>query len=366
MEHDVRFLTHAGFAALPAILQAEGYSCIGPQVRDNAIVYAELTSVDQLPQGIRQEQSPGQYRLQQTDDTHYFSWANGPQAIKPFVFRSQEALWNVTRNEEKQLSFNTVEPDAAKLAMIGVRPCDIAALYVHDRHFLQQDYRDPYYLSRRQNLFLVVVNCTVPAQTCFCASTGDGPKASYGFDLALTELDDGFLLQGLSEYGLQIMQKIDSHPASEHQLKEMDALLTQAAQQQRALPEVDLPSVLFANLEHPRWAQVAERCLSCANCTSVCPTCFCFSEHDQAQLDGTGSQHVRVWDSCFSAGHSYIHGVTIRDTTAKRYRQWLTHKLGSWHQQYGRSGCVGCGRCISWCPVGIDIIEEVTAICTRA
>ena len=364
MDQDIVYLPRARLAELLQTLQSQGYRCIGPQVRDGAIVYDQLDSVAQLPVGIRQQQSPGQYRLQQSDDDYVFSWANGPQAIKPLVFASEEVLWKCQVNDDNALSFSASEPDAQRIAFIGARPCDIAALYIHDRHFLQQEHRDPHYLARRQNLLLIAVNCTEPADTCFCASTGDGPRATYGFDLALTEMADGFLLENHSEQGQLITQGMDLQYATEHQLKDTEKLLQQAAdQQQRSLPKGNLQKVLFDNLEHARWDDVAERCLSCGNCTAVCPTCFCHSEIDKPQLDGSSSQHVRQWDSCFSQGHSYIHGITIRADTRSRYRQWLTHKLGSWHEQYGRSGCVGCGRCISWCPVGIDLTEEVTAIC---
>jgi ferredoxin len=177
-------------------------------------------------------------------------------------------------------------------------------------------------------------------------------------------MQDGYLLESHSDNGQAIAQALELKQASEHQFQQADELLRLSAlQQQRKLPAGNLQPVLFDNLEHARWDEVAERCLSCGNCTAVCPTCFCHSELEQPQLDGSGSQHIRQWDSCFTQGHSYIHGITIRANTRNRYRQWLTHKLGSWHEQYGRSGCVGCGRCISWCPAGIDITEEATAIC---
>lgn len=369
VKQDIVYLPRSQFDGLLQALQQQGYDCVGPRVRDGAILYECISSATDLPVGIRQQQSPGEYRLTQTTGHEYFAWANGPQAIKPMVFASEEKLWKCRRDDEGQLHFETTVTEPRRTAVIGARACDIAALYIHDRHFLQQDYRDPSYLVRRQDLFLMAVNCTHPAATCFCASTGDGPAASYGFDVALTELDeDGFLLESHSEAGHQLVAGLELNAATEKQLQTAESLLESAAsQQQRALPAAgELPEKLLERLEHPRWESIAERCLSCGNCTAVCPTCFCHSEVDEAQLDGSYSVHARRWDSCFTQGHSYIHGITIRADTRARYRQWMTHKLATWHEQYGRSGCVGCGRCISWCPVGIDIVGEVNLICGEA
>ncbi|WP_455208919.1 4Fe-4S dicluster domain-containing protein [Kaarinaea lacus] len=364
MSHSFHYMVRDQLQVLINELQARGYLCVGPQVRDAAIVYEKLTDCSQLPQGVSEQQLPGHYALSENNSQRYFSWANGPQAIKPFVFAPKEDLWRSYQDSAGQLRFMDLTPEPEPVAIIGVRACDLAALYIQDKHFLHEEKKDPYYLARRQKLFLVAVNCTHPADTCFCASTDDGPRASYGYDIVLSELDDGFLVHGRSEIGLKLITLLATSPATEEQLQQADEEVDSAAKQQiRGLPSQNLRQALFGNLDHPRWEEIARRCLACGNCTSVCPTCFCHAEDDAPTLDGNRSDYYRQWDSCFTQGHSYIHGITIRATTAQRYRQWLTHKLGSWHDQYGRSGCVGCGRCITWCPVGIDITEEVAAIC---
>ena len=364
MTDTVRYLERDRLQDLIRDLQAAGYRCVGPQVRDGAIVYEPLEQADQLPRGYSDQQSPGRYSLQQTGSPRCFSWANGPQAIKPHVFAAEETLWTSRKATDGRLQFSEPEREAEPLAIIGVRACDLAALYLQDKHFLHAERRDPGYLARRQRLLLVAVNCSHPAATCFCASTDDGPRVRYGYDILLSELDDGYLIEGRSRIGLTLLAGLSTREATESQREQVEAELREAAAcQTRQLPGRNLKDALFAKLEHPRWEEVAQRCLSCGNCTAVCPTCFCHAEQDRPALDGSHSEHVRQWDSCFTQGHSYIHGITLRAGTAQRYRQWLTHKLGSWHDQYGRSGCVGCGRCISWCPAGIDLTEEAAAIC---
>jgi len=364
MSHSFHYIARNQLQTLLEELQSRGYTCIGPRLRDGTIVYEKIENCSQLPQGISEHQSPGHYVLSENGSERYFAWANGPQAIKPYVFISRENLWRSEKNNAGNLQFVDLTVDPEPVAIIGVRACDLAALYIQDKHFLHEEKKDPYYLTRRQKLFLIAVNCTHAADTCFCASTDDGPRAVYGYDIVLSELDDGYIIQGLSDQGLELIKALPTNPATEAQVQQADKEIQQASQQQkRRLPSNNLKSALFSKLDHSRWEDVAKRCLACGNCTSVCPTCFCHAEDDEPSLDGSASNYFRQWDSCFSQGHSYIHGITIRATTAQRYRQWLTHKLGSWHDQYGRSGCVGCGRCITWCPVGIDITEEVAAIC---
>jgi len=357
-----RFLPRQAFQVLIDALSDAGFCVVGPIAKDGAIQYLELHDAHQLPHGRTDEQAPGHYRVTEMDSPRCFAWATGPQALKPYLFGAHEALWNARRDAQGALHFETVQAEPKALAVIGARACDLAALALQDRHFIDA-VRDPYYAARRTDLFIVAVHCAYPADTCFCASTGDGPHATSGFDLALSELDQGYLLEVGSSRGADIAQRLPLQDASDAQLRQAEDEVNEAARRQyRRLPSRDLRDALFGALAHPRWEAVAARCLACGNCTSVCPTCFCHAEHDAPQLGGESSQHVREWDSCFSEGHSYLHGFLVRGETRQRYRQWLTHKLGSWHEQYGRSGCVGCGRCITWCPVGIDITEEASTI----
>lgn len=358
-----RFLIREHFDRLMSALTGAGYGCVGPVVQDGAIVYRAIDSLDALPQGVREHQSPGHYRLEQHSGPRCFDWSVGPQGLKPLVFSPTESLWKTQMPAAGEPQFNRSVPVVAPLAVIGIRACDLAALALLDQHFLQEECPDPCYAARREQLFLVAVNCTSPAETCFCASTGDGPAAERGYDLLLDELDTGFAIQAGSEAGRRILDELDLVAATDQQVEEIAAAHTTAIRRQtRHLPSRNLRDVLFEQLDHPHWEDVAERCLACGNCTAVCPTCFCYREQELPAIDRRSSEHVREWDSCFTAGHSYINGITIRPDTRLRYRQWLVHKLGSWHDQYGRSGCVGCGRCISWCPTGIDITREVAAI----
>jgi ferredoxin len=344
------------------ILQDNGYDCIGPQARDGAIIYDGIHSVEQLPRGISDKQQPGSYRLDMNSGSKYFDWANGPQAIKPLLFTPKETLWSSTRSADGDISFCVDEQETRKLAVIGARACDIAAMKIHDLHFLKQEYIDPYYKARRDKLLIIAVNCGHPAETCFCHSTGDGPFAEDGFDIALTELQDGFIVSAQTRQGEMILAGLSLQDCTKNMLAESERIKARASKQKRQLPGHDIKSRMMHELDNEAWHDIATKCLSCGNCTSVCPTCFCHAEKEAPELDGKSSVHYREWDSCFGQDHSRIHGITIRSQTSQRYRQWLTHKFSTWHEQYGRSGCVGCGRCIAWCPVGIDVTESVARI----
>lgn len=346
-------------------LSTKGYRIVGPMVRDGSVVWETVRSVSDLPIGWRDQQEPGRYRLEQVGSQEVFGVVHGAQSLKSFVFAPREPLLQIERSKDGFFA-RPMLPQPEKVAVIGARACDLAGLAIQDRIFLKDTYPDPYYATRREGLFVIAVNCTRALATCFCASMETGPRARSGFDLALTEVDDQLLIEAGSDAGRDLLSGLCLSTGPEELSVEAATRIEACAQSQvRRLDHSRLPQALYDAHEHPRWDEVAGRCLACTNCTMVCPTCFCHTVEETPDLSQQQTTHTRLWDSCFTQEHGYIHGKNMRPTIKDRYRMWLTHKLASWIDQFGTSGCVGCGRCITWCPVGIDLTEELPALLAR-
>lgn len=356
----------SNFDQLVQALKNRKYEIIGPVVRDGAIVYDQISSAGELPSGWTDEQDGGTYRLTRRSDAAVFGYAVGPHSWKKYLHPPVQRLWQGKRDGN---SFQILpdSPQAPKRAFLGVRACELHAIAIQDKVFLHGPYVDPGYQARRDGVFIVAVNCSQAGGTCFCVSMNTGPKATFGYDLSLTEvLAEGqhhFVAHVGTALGAEILSQVPHRPANEADTQTADEISeTTARQMGRQMDTVGIKELLYRNYEHPRWDNVAARCLTCANCTMVCPTCFCTTVEDVTDLSGENAERWRKWDSCFTMDFSYIHGGNVRASTKSRYRQWMTHKLATWIDQFGTSGCVGCGRCITWCPVGIDITEEVRAI----
>lgn len=365
-----RKLTLGQFSLMIETLRREGYRVIGPTLRASAVAYEEIRSLEDLPAGWSDQQEAGSYRLWQRPDKALFGHHAGQDSWKRWLHVPMVRLWQARRKAGRFTLTELPEEDPAPLAFLGVRPCDLAAIRIQDAILTGGPYVDPLYRARRERAMLIGVNCTEPCGTCFCASMKTGPDVQEGFDLALTEMPKEeagethtFIAQCGSPRGEELLGRVGARPASDEEQEAARRLVAQAAGQMgRTLRTDDLRELLQDNFDHPRWEAVARRCLTCGNCTMVCPTCFCTTVEDSTDLTGGEATRRRVWDVCYTLDFTYLYGGHVRETAKSRYRQWLTHKLSTWIDQFGVSGCVGCGRCITWCPVGIDLTEEVTAI----
>ena len=359
---NILFLARSQLNQLIRTLADDGYQVVGPTIDQEAIVYGEIASAEDLPIGWTDVQEPGKYRLQRRDDEACFGYVVGPHSWKKYLFPPVTLVATADRtNVGWQMS--TPETEPPRYAFLGVRACELAAMKIQDKVFMGGPFVDPTYQKRRAAAFVVAVNCTQAAPTCFCTSMNTGPRCNSGFDLALTEVADGFLMEIGSESGNSVAARLTVEPATSEQLERGNSARQQAVDQiSKQLDTTDIRDLLMNNLRHPHWEEVANRCLSCTNCTMVCPTCFCSSVNEVPDLTGDHVDRERSWDSCFNIDFSYMNGSPTRNSIQSRYRQWMTHKLATWHDQFGSSGCVGCGRCITWCPVGIDLTLEVASI----
>lgn len=345
------------------LVKAECEELYGPSIKDGAIILDRLDQYDEIPVGIRDSQAPAHYSLKQTEDRSSFNYVVGPHAIKKVLHPSSRQLWRSSKSSTGVLSFSEPEQQPGKIGLWGLRSCDIQSMKILDRVFLESGVKDQHYLAIRDKLLILTATCSEPGGACFCTSMGHGPRADQ-YDINLTEVhtegDHFFVAHAGTDAGGKVLALLNSNRSGLDEIKQSEQVYQSACKKISKVMDTDnLPGLLQQNLDHPQWDVVADRCLSCGNCTMVCPTCFCTTTYDINDLEGDHSERWLRWDSCFTADFSYIHGGSIRSSTKSRFRQWLTHKLSTWHEQFGSSGCVGCGRCIVWCPVAIDITEEV-------
>ena len=363
-----RVITVDGLDQLIKVLVADGWTVIAPTIADGVIRPAPVDGVADLPRATGDEQQPGRYRLRPRDDDALFGYANPAGSPKSALLPPRTLLWRGRRDGDG-IHDETPGDEVTPTALLGVRSCDLAATQRLDR-VLGGGWKgrpaDPHYAARREQTLIIAVACGEPASTCFCTSMGTGPAPRSGYDLALTEVLDGehrFVVDVGSDRGAALIARVDSRETDAGDRRAAgDVTDAAASAMARTLTTEGTADLLDAEVEHPMWDEVAQRCLACGNCTAVCPTCFCTAVEDVNDLLNENAERWRVWDSCFTPGFSHVHGGPVRSSTASRYRQWMSHTLGTWEAQFDESGSVGCGRGSTCCPVGIDITAQARAL----
>lgn len=358
------------FGSLVEVLKEDGYAVAAPVESNGVLALRPVEGVEEIARGFRDVQEPGRYRIGDSGDETWFNNVVGAESAKRFFFPAESDLFTA-RLEGDDFVLDKMAAEPPKWALIGVRPCDLAAIRKQDRVFgIDEDSDKPfrcesetYYSHARANSFLVAVNCTTPGGNCFCDSWETGPEAREGFDLVLTEVGAVFLLEAGSDRGEAILARLPVRDADASERELADLKLTRAREHMgKRLETEGLPELMTRNVEHRIWDWFSKKCLGCGNCTLVCPTCFCSTVTDSTDLATGGATRTRRWESCFTYEFSYVTAGPGRSSSSARYRHWLTHKLSGWWEQFGSSGCVGCGRCMTWCPVGIDWIKEITQL----
>ena len=230
------------------VLKARGYRLVGPRIRDGAIVYDELASVDALPAGWTDEQEGGKYRLREREDGALFRYAVGPHSWKKFLFPPMMRLWSAKRTGNA-FELAPEQEETPRYAFIGVRSCELHAIAIQDKVFIDGKFVDPVYAARRKNAFIIAVNCSQAGGTCFCVSMKTGPKAQSGFDLALTEIIEGarhyFLVKSGTDAGAQVLAEIPHRTATEQEKKAAEQVVERTAGQMgRAMDTTDIKELL--------------------------------------------------------------------------------------------------------------------------
>ncbi len=344
------------------------YRIIGPKIKNNVITFDQIDG-DDIPIGYRDSQGQGYYRLNRVNENKIFSFSNGPDSFKRFLTPPSLEMFRFKR-DKKSLTLTPLIPEEKPFAFLGIRACDLSAMRLYDKIFIEGIEKDNYYYTIRKNSLIIAVNCLYPGDNCFCHSIGTGPELKENFDIALTELDEYLILEAVTQSGRKFLEGLSSERLIDDDLKEKNYKLEMCKRMfKKSIRFNELPWLIYRSLEHPRWQEIAKKDLSCGNCTQVCPTCFCSSTYDMLQLSDINQRsfrisglRIRTWDSCFSRNFARVHGGNFRPSVKARYRQWMSHKLAYMMEQFGLPGCVGCGRCITWCPVGIDITKELEAL----
>lgn len=266
---------------------------------------------------------------------------------KAFFLPESETLLKYTRYGTAQETL----PDKKPRVLFGVRPCDAKAADLLDLMFLTEKDEDPYYKAHREKTVIVGVGCNVPCPSCFCTTVESGPFGRAGMDALLTDLGDSYLVRVITPKGTELFEGLTD--ATEPQEIEAKAIQQNALKLiDPAFETKDLKSKLDSNFESPLWQKFADSCLGCGICTFLCPTCFCFDIVDEAQR----SERVRNWDTCMFRTYSLEASQhNPRPTRRERTRQRVMHKFSYWLDHVNKIGCTGCGRCVWYCPVGLDL-----------
>lgn len=324
-----------------------GATVLGYKVESGRVVWGELRGIEDLPLGVEDLVGAGFYRLNPGEFFRHSHFSP-----KNYLHPSQQALIAETANLELS---SLPEQGYARTVFFGIKPCDLKAISVLDALLLG---KHPIYTARRRSVVAIVVEeCTMPNKNCFCGAVASGPSASSGFDIAYTRLGaETVVFRAGSGVGIDLLNRLGLEPAGADLTSRYWEAMSRALEETRSrlhLNENYREALLKTASDERLWEVLSEKCLGCGNCNYVCPTCFC-TELDYV-VEGEVAVKLAKWTGCLLYSYGLVAGGHFRPKLFMRYRHFVLHKFVFYEKQVGRAGCVGCGRCITWCPVGLDL-----------
>lgn len=292
--------------------------------------------------------------------------ANTPP--KGVIFPQSDTLFSFAftkdpENPQKVMVELEEKLDFPKTIIIGSRPCDAKGFLIYDRPYTQTDTPDPYYKGRREQTTIITMSCQSPSPGCFCTAVGGGPADKVGSDILITEVNTGYFIEAITEKGKEILQQSGAESGSSHEAearKKQEEVHSRVQDRFCADGKPKISRDLFENDDF--WQEELAKCVSCGACTYLCPTCYCFNITDEKTFEK--GERIRSWDGCM-----YTHftleasGHNPRPTKYQRFKNRVGHKFIFYPEKYdGIIACCGCGRCIRYCPMSVDISEVVSKL----
>ena len=282
------------------------------------------------------------------------------ESLKEFFLPQREVLFQYRYEAGEVTLVDPPAPTCGPRVIFGARPCDAAALTILDKVFCW-DFLDSSYIERRENTTIITLACDQPGATCFCVSVGGSPVGTEGADLLLIPLEDVYHIEIITERGRALVEQYGDLLEESERLSDRQRALLESEWSGRLDKKMDvenLPEIL--DFDNPIWETIAQQCIDCSICTFLCPTCHCFDIQDEG--GPSAGERVRIWDSCASRLFTRMAVHQPRPTHASRYRQRIMHKFQYYPQNFDEFLCVGCGRCIQYCPMGVDITTVVQTL----
>jgi ferredoxin len=309
------------------------------------------------------------FEVIENPDAIDLGYLNATPSPKKVVFPPREVFFQFNSaensNEAQPLEIKETLPEGKPQVVFGIRPCDAKAISLLDQVFAG-DFKDPYYQKRREMTILVGLGCVSPPyDNCFCTSTGGSPHGTAGLDILVTDLGDDYYVESLSPRGVKVMDipgKLFKVPRNEERSMAKKIQESSKGKIKRKINDVEKSTKMLGEnsmFTSSLWEEEASACIRCGICTYLCPSCHCFDMSDEVEsISPLKGKRVRTWDNCqFPDFTMHSSGHNPRPDKAARLRRRVLHKYPYFVRTNGEYLCTGCGRCITNCPVGIDIIE---------